>query len=257
MKYFLLILTLFPVSAFAQSHDHGHDMHNAMTQHQMPADYHEVETTPEIGEPIKKYVLDGNHGAHKNFGVQQTHDNGIFWQVMADRFEYRMSDGDNVGLWDASAWVGADYNKIYLETEGEYNTDEDTVEEADVELLYTRTVSSFWDMQIGYKHEFIDGLDDRDFAALGFQGLAPYWIETDATAYVSDEGDVSATVEGEYELLLSQRLVLQPRVEADFALQDVPEYNIGSGLNGFETGLRLGYEFSRKLAPYVGCRRQL
>lgn len=243
-----------PMPKMDHNMDHAADIkpERAPDMHVMPADYHEIETTPTIGAPIKKYARDDDAGVHKNFGEVARHDNDIFWTVMADRFEYRLSDGDDIGLWDTTSWIGGDYNKFYVKSEGEYNLDEHDLEGADVELLYSRNVSSFWDFQIGYRHDFIDGLDDRDFAAVGFMGLAPYWIETDATAYISDEGDLSATVEGEFDLLLTQKLILQPRAEVDLALQDVPEYNVGSGLNKFETGLRLRYEFSRKFAPYVG-----
>ena len=86
----------------------------------------------------------------------------------------------------------------------------------------------------------------------GVQGLAPYWFEVDAAAFVSDDGDVSARLEAEYELFLTQKLILQPRAELDFAVQDVPELGIGSGLSTAEAGLRLRYEFRREFAPYIG-----
>ena len=217
-----------------------------------PADYHDVETNPKVGQPIKKVVEDGQDGPQKNYGVQLVHDNQILYQVMGDRLEQRFQQGDNILLHDIQAWVGTDYNKLWLKSEGEYNTSTDKHEQTSVEALYSRNVASFWDLQAGVRHDFISEADDRDFAALGFQGLAPYWFEIEATSYVSDEGDVSAVLEAEYDLLLSQRLILQPRFETEVAVQDVEEYNIGSGITGFETGLRLRYEFSRKFAPYVG-----
>tara|TARA_R110002126_G_C10490543_1_gene503760 strand:+ start:2073 stop:2834 length:762 start_codon:yes stop_codon:yes gene_type:complete len=190
--------------------------------------------------------------AQENFDLQLVHDNKFFYTLIGNRFEQRLQQGDNATLFDAQAWIGGDYNKIWLKTEGEYNTSKADWEDISVEALYSRNVTSFWDVQGGYRHDFIPEADDRDFAALGVQGLAPYWFEVEATSYVSDEGDVSAVLEAEYELLLSQRLILQPRFETELAVQDVEEYNIGSGITGFETGLRLRYEFSRKFAPYVG-----
>ncbi|MAE51014.1 MAG: copper resistance protein CopB [Micavibrio sp.] len=218
----------------------------------LPADYQDVETSPVLGEPIQKYAQDGQAGAQENFGVQLVHDNKIFYTLMGDRLEHRFQQGDNAALFDIQAWVGGDYNKLWLKTEGEYNTSKSDWESTSVEALYSRNISSFWDVQAGYRHDFIPEADDRDFAALGVQGLAPYWFEVEATSYVSDEGDVSAVIEAEYDLLLSQRLILQPRFETELVVQDVEEYNIGSGITGFETGLRLRYEFSRKFAPYVG-----
>ena len=266
-KYIILALIAagFPTLAIAQNDMMDHSMHNGqiMTKSadekfvdpedkNFPADYHEINTTPEVGEPIKKTVNDGQVGAQTNYGVQQVHDDQIFYQVIGDRLEQRFQEGDNILLHDVQAWVGNDYNKLWLKSEGEYNTSRGEHEETAFEALYSRNIASFWDFQAGYRHDFINEADDRDFAAIGFQGLAPYWFEVEATSYISDAGDISAILEAEYDLLLSQHLILQPRFETEVALQDVEEYNIGSGITGFETGMRLRYEFSRKFAPYVG-----
>jgi len=234
MKHLLLAFTVlsFPLAAFAQDHS----MHHSMN--------------PE--KPIQKMVDDGQDSPQENFGVQQIHDEQLFYRVIGDRVEQRFQQGDNALLYDVQGWVGNDYNKLWLKAEGEYNTSQNQHEETSFEALYSRNVVSFWDVQAGLRHDFINEEDDRDFAALGVQGLAPYWFEVEATSYVSDEGDISAVLEAEYDLLLSQRLILQPRFETEVAVQDVEDYNIGSGITGFETGLRLRYEVSRKFAPYVG-----
>lgn len=268
MKKYILFTTAilaFPLNAQAQMDHSMHSMNEGqggMKQEaekfvdpkdkKFPADYYDVETNPKVGQPIKKVVEDGQDGPQTNYGVQQVHDDKVFYQVMGDRLEQRFQQGDNVLLHDIQAWVGTDYDKLWLKSEGEYNTTSDKHEQTSVEALYSRNIASFWDLQAGYRHDFISKADDRDFAALGFQGLAPYWFEIQATSYISDEGDISAKLEAEYDVLLSQRLILQPRLETKIAVQDVEEYNIGSGITGFETGLRLRYEFSRKFAPYIG-----
>ncbi|MAM34393.1 MAG: copper resistance protein CopB [Micavibrio sp.] len=241
MNYLLLILAVFslPLSAYAQDRN-------------FPDDYHDITTDPQVGEPIKKVVDDEQEGAQTNFGTQQVHDDQIFYQVIGDRLEQRFQQGDNALLYDMQGWVGNDYNKLWIKAEGEYNTSTDEHEETSFETLYSRNAVSFWDIQAGIRHDFLSGADDRDFAAFGIQGLAPYWFEVEATSYISDEGDVSGILEAEYDLLLSQKLILQPRFETEVAVQDVEDYNIGSGITGFETGLRLRYEFSRKFAPYIG-----
>ena len=241
MNYLLLILAVFsfPLSAYAQDRN-------------FPDHYHDITTDPQVGEPIKKVVDDEQEGAQTNFGTQQVHDDQIFYQVIGDRLEQRFQQGDNALLYDMQGWVGNDYNKLWIKAEGEYNTSTDEHEETSFETLYSRNAVSFWDIQAGIRHDFLSGADDRDFAAFGIQGLAPYWFEVEATSYISDEGDVSGILEAEYDLLLSQRLILQPRFETEVAVQDVEDYNIGSGITGFETGLRLRYEFSRKFAPYIG-----
>ncbi len=70
--------------------------------------------------------------------------------------------------------------------------------------------------------------------------------------YVDDEARVSFNMEVEFDIRLTQRLVLQPRVETDIAVQDAPEYDVGSGFTNIELGLRLRYEITRKFAPYIG-----
>ncbi|MFW5906513.1 MAG: copper resistance protein B, partial [Desulfobia sp.] len=146
---------------------------------------------------------------------------------------------------------GNDYNKIALESEGEKIADRDEIEESVLEIFYNRNIHSFWDLQVGLRHDFEPG-PSRSFAALGLEGMAPYWFEIDATAYLSEDGDISAALEAEYDILLTQRLILQPRLEIGMAVQEVEERNIGSGINDLVLGARLRYEISRKLAPYIG-----
>lgn len=218
-----------------------------------PADYRDVETEPTVGEPIQKYAVYGEEGPQQNFGVQPIHDNQVFATFKADRFEHQWrEDGVEVLLWDVQGWIGSDYNKLYLESEGEVRLDgDDRIEGADLELLYSRNIDKFWDLQAGIRHDF-EPDPDRSFLALGVQGLAPQWFEIDATAYLSEDGDVSVKAEVEYELMLTQRWVLIPRLETGLSFQDVPEYEQWEGFTDVEVGARLMYQIRRELAPYVG-----
>lgn len=175
--------------------------------------------------------------------------------LMADRFEYRTNDGDPLFLWDGQGWFGGDINKVWFKTEGEFDLDTNSFEEAEFQALYSRAISPFFDFQFGIRQDFEPG-PERTYGVIGIQGLAPQWFEIDMAAFISEEGDVSARIEAEYEILFTQRLILQPRVELNFAVQDVPELEIGSGLSTAEAGLRLRYEFKRELAPYVGVSWQ-
>lgn len=216
-----------------------------------PADYRPAPPPPEDGSIIK-YAKDGEEGAQRNFGVQLVHDNQFFATFKFDRFEYQWREGDEeVAVWDAKGWVGNDDHKLYLETEGEYVRNADELEEAVTELLYTRTLSTFCDWQAGVRYDFRPK-PERVFFAVGMQGLAPQWFEVDATAYLSEDGDLSAAIEIEYELMLTQRLVLVPRLEAGFSAHDVPEYETWQGITDVTVGARLLYQISRKFAPYVG-----
>ncbi|MFP3982098.1 MAG: copper resistance protein B [Desulfurivibrionaceae bacterium] len=197
---------------------------------------------------IRKYSRAAPPG---DFQSSPVHDNQIFYTFNADRLEYQAREGDDIIVWDVRAWIGNDYNKIALESEGEKIADRDEIEESVLEIFYNRNIHSFWDLQVGLRHDFEPG-PSRSFAALGLEGMAPYWFEIDATAYLSEDGDISAALEAEYDILLTQRLILQPRLEIGMAVQEVEERNIGSGINDLVLGARLRYEISRKLAPYIG-----
>ncbi|MCB2098458.1 MAG: copper resistance protein B [Parvularculaceae bacterium] len=179
------------------------------------------------------------------------HGGAALTYVEGERFEYQSNEGDPVFLWDAQGFYGGDVNKFWVKTEGEYDFSASEFEEAEVQALYSRAVGSFWDLQAGVRHDFAP-FEDRTYGVVGVQGLAPYLFEIDAAAFISGHGDVTARLEAEYELLLTQRLILQPRAELNFAFQDIPELETGAGLSTAEAGLRLRYEIRREFAPYVG-----
>jgi copper resistance protein B len=175
-----------------------------------------------------------------------------YGQVLVEQLEYRWQDGKDVAAWDAQAWYGGDYDKIRLKTEGAFKPSEG-VEEAELQLLYSRLIGYYWDLQAGLRHD-IRPEPSRSYGVIGLQGLAPGFFELDLAAFVSEEGDLSARLKAEYDLLITQRLLLQPKAEINVALQDVPELGVGGGLNEIELGLRLRYEIAREFAPYVGVQ---
>ena len=242
----ILILTLLSAVVLAADKSVTHSK-----EQEFPADYQEVDIDPKSGQDIQKYAEDDQEGAQKNFGLQFVHDNEIFAVFRGDRLEYQTAEGDEKLLWDLQAWAGSDYNKLWFKSEGTWLIDPETFEEAETELFFSRNIAKFWDLQTGVRHDFKPD-PDRTFAALGFEGLAPYWFEIEATGYVSEDGDISAGFEAEYDLLLSQRLILQPRFETRIALQEVEKYGVGHGINDVELGARLRYEIRREFAPYVG-----
>lgn len=170
--------------------------------------------------------------------------------VLFEQLEYRRNEGSDSFNWDAQGWIGGDYQRAWFKTEGQKDFD-GTARAAEVQVLYSRLIAPFWDLQAGARYD-IEPDPARGFAVLGIQGLAPYFFEVDAAAFVSDEGDVSARVEATYDLLLTQRLIAEPRLEIDVAVQEVEELGIGQGFNDVELGLRLRYEIVREFAPYVG-----
>ncbi len=176
---------------------------------------------------------------------------GTLLFLQADRFEYQPNEGSALLLWDAQGWYGGDIHKLWVKTEGEYLFDGNGLEEMEVQALYSRAIAPYFDFQAGVRHD-VKPHPSKTYGVVGIQGLAPYWFEIDAAVFASEDGDIEARIEAEYELLLTQRLILQPRAELNFAVQDVEEISVGSGLSTAEAGLRLRYEIERQFAPYVG-----
>ena len=197
---------------------------------------------------------DPDEMAEARAAVLHHHGNSPFWFVMADRLETQIHEDEEILVWDAQGYYGGDINKLFIKTEGEYSFEGDEIEDAEVQALWSRAVSPYWDVQAGVRYDVEpDGLSH---AVLGVQGLAPYLFEVDSAAFLSENGDLTARTEVEYELLFTQRLILQPRIEANFSAQDIPEREIGSGLTDLDAGLRLRYEVKREFAPYIGIEWQ-
>ncbi len=190
-------------------------------------------------------------GAYKLPGIPRLTmaDEHNLWAVAFNRFEAASSDNGDYGLYDAQAWFGGTYSRAVIKAEGEVV--DDSLEESETELLYSHALTAYWDLQAGVRHDSGEG-PGRDWVGVGIQGLAPYWFEIDAAVYAGEQGRSLLQVETEYELLLTQRWILQPRVEISLYGKDDPENGIGSGLSTIDAGLRLRYEFSRQFAPYIG-----
>jgi len=178
--------------------------------------------------------------------MHASHPDRTFWMV---RNQVDWSNPDDVDLWtwESDAWIGGDTNKLWLRSDGEIMDGD--VEQASLEVLYSRNVATFWDVQAGVRHEFEP--DGVSHLVAGVQGLAPYQFETEAFAYLSEDGDLGLRFEQALDLHLTQRLILEPEVEAGFQFQDVPERGLGSGLTSVGVSAQLRYEITRKVAPYV------
>ncbi|WP_016746479.1 copper resistance protein B [Rhizorhabdus wittichii] len=171
-------------------------------------------------------------------------------QVILNLFERQFRDGRDGYRWDGQAWFGGDIDRFLLTTEGEATRGEG-VEAGEVQALWSHALDPYWNLQAGVRQDVQRG-PDRSYATVGVEGLAPYWFDLEARLFLSNKGDLLARFEGHYDQRITQRLVLQPRVEVELSAQDVPESGIGSGLSTIEAGLRLRYEIAREFAPYVG-----
>jgi copper resistance protein B len=177
------------------------------------------------------------------------HDQAVHSFVLFDRLEWRGAHGENGVSVDSGGWVGRDLDRVWFRAEGDGAGGD--VSHAQVHILYGRKVSRWWDVVAGVRQDFRPG-PAQTWAAVGVQGLAPYWFEVEATAYVGASGRTQARVEVEYELLLTNRLVLQPLIEMEVFGKSDPERGVGAGLATTDAGFRLRYEIRRELAPYVG-----
>jgi copper resistance protein B len=169
--------------------------------------------------------------------------------VLFDQLEWQSAgDGTGVNL-DSKGWVGRDRDRLWFRAEGD--GEDSRVGEAEAHVFYGRQFARWWDVVGGVRQDFGAG-PSRTWAAIGIQGLAPYWFEVEATAYIGASGRTHFRGEVEYELLLTNRLVLQPLVEVEVFGKSDPERGIGPGLSTTDMGLRLRYEFRREVAPYIG-----
>ncbi len=176
-------------------------------------------------------------------------DDPLLLMVILDQLETRDATGDNTFSWDGEGWLGKDLDKIWFKTEGERTTG--NTDEAELQFLYSRAIAGYWDFQFGVRYDF-EPSPNRSWAAIGVKGLAPYFFDIDAAVFIGESGRTALRFEAEYELLLTQRLILTPDIEFNLYGKNDPVVGIGSGLSDIEAGLRLRYEIRREVAPYVG-----
>jgi copper resistance protein B len=215
---------------------------------------------PPVAPPSPAALSGPAHAADAVFGhepmaeareeLRKEHGSIVTTRVLIDQLETRIRNGRDGYFLNAEAWYGGDIHKVWLKTEveGEFGH---SPEQAEVQALYSQAIDPWWNLQAGMRYDFRPD-PERAYLVLGIEGLAPYWFEVDAAAFVSNKGDVSARFEVETDQRLTQKLILQPRMEFDLAAQDVPEIGVGSGLSTAELGLRLRYEMKQEFAPYVG-----
>lgn len=184
--------------------------------------------------------------------LRRTHgDFPVFW-FQGDRLEAQVRDGEDLYLWDIQGYYGGPTERLWFKSEGEGEFGS-SPEDAEVQALYAKAFAPFWDLQAGVRHDIAG--PDTTHAVIGVQGLAPYMFEVDAALFLSHRGDVTARIEAEIDQRITQRLIFQPRLEANLAAQDIRELGIGAGLDQIEIGVRLRYEIRREFAPYIGIEQ--
>lgn len=182
--------------------------------------------------------------------LRREHGGMAFSQVMLNLAEVDLSRGRDGYRWDGDGWFGGDVNRLTIKSEGE-GTFGEGAERAEVQALYSRAIDPYFNLQAGIRQGVGPGAQRTD-AVLGVEGLAPYWFDVEAALFLSDRGDLRARAQGYYDQRITQRLILQPRVELNWSAQDMRAERVGAGLSDAEAGLRLRYEIAREFAPYVG-----
>jgi len=232
--------------------------------HHESADAHADKTAPVMEQPplpagmTLDEVLEYSANPPPGHFPDPVPDDQTYVFTFIEQLEYRIAeDGgtDHLG-WEAQGWVGGDFHKFWWKSEGEAAFDGADEGESETDFLYSRLVTPFWNFQAGvqYANEWGEDYEDRWSAVIALQGLAPYKFELDNSVYLSEDGDLTLAAEGEYDLRITQRLVLQPRAAVGISAQDIPERGLGSGVTDVKVDLRLRYEFRRELAPYLLAR---
>lgn len=210
----------------------------------------ETEKTSETPiEPIPQPTDADRNAAFPELSSAHTHGGRTLAMLTVDRLEAWSHDGEPGQHWSLQGWVGGDLQRVWLRSEGE--REDGRLASGDIEALYGRSVAPWWDVVAGIRHDIGPGAR-RDWAALGVQGMAPYKFEVEATAYLGQGGRSAARFEAEYDVLLTNRLILQPVIEAEWRDRRDIGADAGAGLSKVEAGLRLRYEIVRRFAPYVG-----
>jgi len=202
-----------------------------------------------IVAPVPTLTDADRAAAQSHYSGHEHHDTAVYSYLLLDRFEYFQGGGEDGLAWEAHGWLGTDLDRLWLRSDGARI--HGAFEAANVELSYGRSVATWWDVLAGVRHDFKPG-DERTWAAIGLQGLAPQRFEVAATAYVRSRGHTAARFEAEYQLLFTNRLMLQPVLDLWLYGKDDAAHVVASGLSTIEAGLRLRYEFTRRVAPYLG-----
>lgn len=249
MRRLLLVLALIPAPALAQHDGHAMPMDHAMhgmagmdgmegTVPPAPAD-HAADAVFDRAAMARARALIG----HENGGMATS-------LIRFDLAEYRIVAGRDGYRWDGEGRFGGDVDRLVVKSEGEGALGR-RAGEFELQAYWSHAIHPNFDLQIGLRHDILPN-PSRTYAAAGIEGVLPYWPELEATAFLSDEGDLTAEITAEYDMRITRRLILQPRIEATLAAQDVPAQGIAAGLSDIDLGLRLRYAIAPEFAPYVG-----
>ena len=260
---FAIILLCAKIATAQPAHQH-----DAATTPELDHSAHAAHSTEHSSVAMNEVVAPDTARDPNEYSAGFTHDDGPFaylgnspvaladehrvFSFRAERLEY--NPAHESGDYELQLWHGGSFNRLVLQTHGSFADDETYKNQT--EILWSHALDAFWNTQVGLRADTYQNGKNRQWFAAGIQGLAPFWFELDATAYVSPQGQTEFVFESEYELLLTQRLILQPRIELTMRGKDDVANLLGKGLSKTSLGLRLRYEFSRQFAPFIGIESE-
>lgn len=245
LPFFIFGLALSPANAAT-------DNMQGMDHSQMPGmDHGSMRTVaPTVSRTPIPTLTDADRAAiYASPEGHRVHDSAINSFFLAEKLEWQDADDGSALAWDLSGWIGGDIDRLWLRSEGERSNGR--TEDAEVQALWGHAISPWWDVVSGVRQDLKPGAP-QTWAAFGVQGMALYNFEAQATAFIGEGGQSAVRLEGEYDILLTNRLILQPTAELNFYGKNDPQRGRGSGLSNSEAGLRLRYEIRREFAPYIG-----
>lgn len=247
----LLAALALPASGLAASMadmDHGSMNHGDHSMHAMPA-HHAPVATEQSRTPIAPITDADRAAVYTSHAGHVLHDSAIRSYFLADKLEWQDADNGSALAWDLSGWIGGDIDRLWLRSEGERTNGH--TEEAEVQALWGHAISPWWDLVGGVRQDFKPGAP-QTWAAFGIQGTPLSGVETELTAFIGEAGQTAARLEVDYDLMLTNQLILAPTAELNLHGKNDPQRGIGSGLSDSDMGVRLRYEITPQFAPYVG-----
>jgi len=237
----------------------GHDMSAMPADDSAESDVGDVGDVSDVGDASAP-APPGDHAADAVFGAEVMAQSrkelayevgGMGYSlVMLDLAEVGFQKGGETYRFEGEAFTGGNINRFGIKFEGE-GVFGGRVDDLELQALYSRAIAPYWNLQAGVRHD-IKPDPSRTYLVAGVEGIAPYWFKVNAATFLSNKGEVRARVEASYDQRITQKLILQPRIEANFSFQDISAIGIGAGLSDFEAGLRLRYEIKQEFAPYIG-----
>ena len=174
----------------------------------------------------------------------------IFHYTLFDRFEYEANTQVQLYKWEMYHWSGTDTDKFYIKSEGDYAISQNIVGTADLQLLYSRAITDYWDIQVGARRGFQP--EQAYDGVISIQGTASQFVEFELESFYNQYGNILGRLTLQREFQFTQYLIATPRLEVDVTKDRIAPRNINPGIYELEAGIRLRYEIVREFAPYIG-----